>query len=61
MEYKAVLIVKDDDIINDDTEQDINYYFEQGWEYVDSITPEITGRYNFRSGVMIILKRNIQL
>jgi hypothetical protein len=58
-EYKSILLVEDDELI-DETEVDtLNKEFDDGWDYVDSITQTVsTGNsYSYRSGVIVILKR----
>jgi len=59
MEYKSILLVEDDECMSEDHPEILNKYFEEGWEYVDSITqPIASGNYSYRAGVIVVLKRD---
>lgn len=54
-EYKAVLIVKYGDKIDDNTVNLLNEYFSRGWEYVDSIV-----QHKDYSGIGVILRKPLE-
>lgn len=62
-EYKSVILVPENDEMSTTHSSRLNDYFNQGWEYVDSIKQVISSgsqSYTRRGTVMIILKKKTE-
>ena len=62
MEYKSILLVEQDDELDLTHVEQLNEYFEDGWEYAGNISQTITSSSFYVGGVIVILKKEtIQL
>ena len=61
-EYRSILLVKDGKSLTATEDNHLNHYFDEGWEYVDSITPAISAAdYPKRGAVMVIIRKEKNL
>ena len=62
MKYQSFLLSADNNNLNKDNSDFLNEKFENGWEYVDSITQSVSagGNYSFskKGAVIVILRKN---
>ena len=57
-EYLSILLVEDGEYLSSVQNNHLNNYFDEGWEYVDSITPSVSaGEYARKGAVMVIIKK----
>jgi len=61
-EYKSFLLVSEHTSLNGAHSEILNNYFNEGWEYVDTITQSIStgGNYSTKRGAtLVILKKKL--
>jgi len=56
-EYLSILLVESGNSLEEDHQEHLNNYFNNGWEYVDSITQSIAAGYRTHGAVMVIIKK----
>ena len=56
-EYKSILLSYDDEDLSSGETEELNEWFDEGWEYVDKITqPVSTSNYTKRGAIIIIIR-----